>query len=170
MAVSSSALILFLVAAFAAGASAIRFSITNKCLFTVWPAAIPVGGGRKLNSGDTWSLDIPSGTSFSRIWGRTGCHFNGSSGGCATGDCAGALSCTSSGQPPATLAEFLVGDDQDFYEVSVMDGFNIALDFSCSTGITLHCRDANCSDESLHPGDHSPACGGNRSYRVIFCP
>jgi hypothetical protein len=146
--VGSSALIgLLLVAASATGASAISFSITNHCMFTVWPAAIPVGGGRKLNSGDTWDLDVPSRTSSARIWGRTGCSFNGSSNGssgsCATGDCAGALSCAMSGKPPATLAEFLIGDDQDFYQVSVIDGFNIALDFSCSTGATLRCQDAN---------------------------
>src|SRR4051812_101462 len=88
-------------------AEAARFDIVNQCSYTVWPAAIPSGGGRQLDSGQTWSLDIPAGTSSGRIWGRTGCNFDSSgSGTCETGDCRGALSCTLSGQPPTTLAEF----------------------------------------------------------------
>uniref|UniRef100_M8BD32 Thaumatin-like protein n=1 Tax=Aegilops tauschii TaxID=37682 RepID=M8BD32_AEGTA len=63
MAASSSALILLLATALTAGASARSFSITNRCSFTVWPAATPAGGGRQLNNGETWNLDIPDGTS-----------------------------------------------------------------------------------------------------------
>uniref|UniRef100_A0A453JHA4 Uncharacterized protein n=1 Tax=Aegilops tauschii subsp. strangulata TaxID=200361 RepID=A0A453JHA4_AEGTS len=73
MAASSSALILLLATALTAGASARSFSITNRCSFTVWPAATPAGGGRQLNNGETWNLDIPDGTRCARIWGRTGC-------------------------------------------------------------------------------------------------
>jgi hypothetical protein len=171
MATSSSALILLLAAAFAAGASATSFSITNRCTFTVWPAATPVGGGRQLNSGDTWNLDIPASTSSGRIWGRTGCSFNGNSGRCATGDCGGALSCTLSGQPPLTLAEFTLNGGTDFYDISVIDGYNLPMDFSCSTGVNIQCRDPSCPDAYHTPPEpKTKACSGNRSFRVVFCP
>ena len=171
MAASSSAFTLLLAAAFATCASATSFSITNQCSFTVWPAATPVGGGRQLNSGDTWSIDIPTGTSSGRIWGRTGCNFNGNSGRCATGDCAGALSCILSGQPPFTLAEFTLRGDMDSYDISVIDGFNIGMGFSCSTGVALQCRDSGCPAAYHQPNDvKTKTCSGNRSFRVVFCP
>ncbi|XP_020159035.1 thaumatin-like pathogenesis-related protein 3 [Aegilops tauschii subsp. strangulata] len=171
MAASPWALILLLAAAFTAGAGATTFSITNRCSYPVWPAAIPVGGGRRLNSGDTWNLEVPGGTSAARIWGRTGCNFNGDRGSCATGDCAGALYCGLSGRPPATLAEFSLGS-QDYYDISVIDGYNVPMDFSCSTGVALRCRDAGCYDAYHQPNDvRTKSCGGgNRSFRVVFCP
>ncbi|CAN6335187.1 unnamed protein product [Urochloa humidicola] len=96
-----------LLSSFAAGANVATFAITNNCSFTVWPAALPVSGGSpQLDPSQTWTLNVPAGTSSGRIWGRTGCSFSGSSGHCTTGDCAGALSCSVSGQPPETLAEF----------------------------------------------------------------
>ncbi|KQJ94000.1 thaumatin-like pathogenesis-related protein 1 [Brachypodium distachyon] len=172
---ASSVLILLMASALLAAAGVVgatTFSITNQCGFPVWPAAIPVGGGRQLNRGETWNLEVPAGTSSARIWGRTGCSFNGAGrGSCATGDCGGALSCSLSGQPPATLAEFTLGGAQDFYDISVIDGFNVAMDFSCSTGDALRCRDAGCPDAYHHPNDvKTHACSGNRSFRVVFCP
>ncbi|XP_051191168.1 thaumatin-like pathogenesis-related protein 4 [Lolium perenne] len=169
MATSSSAHILLMAVSFAAGASATSFSITNH--FTVWPAVRLVGGGRQLNSGKTWNLDIPAGTRMATIWGRTGCSFNGNSGRCATADCAGALFCTLSGQPPLTLAEFTLGGEFDSYDISVIDGFNIGMGFSCSTGVALQCRDSRCPDAYQQPNDvKTKTCRGNRSFRIVFCP
>jgi hypothetical protein len=76
-------------------------------------------------------VDVAPGTS-GRFWGRTGCSFNGGSGHCDNADCAGALSCTASGQTPATLAEYTIGTGgaQDFYDISLVDGFNVPMDFS----------------------------------------
>jgi hypothetical protein len=171
MATSTSALILLLAVSFVAGANATSFSITNQFPFTVWPAARPVGGGRQLNSGETWNLDIPAGTSTATIWGRTGCNFNGNSGRCATGDCNGALACALSGQPPLTLAEFTLGGEFDSYDISVIDGFNIGMGFSCSTGVALQCRDSRCPDAYQQPNDvKTKTCRGNRSFRIVFCP
>ena len=82
---SSSILLLVLAATSVACASASTFTIRNNCGFTVWPAATPVGGGRRLDPGQTWSLFVPAGTSSGRVWGRTGCSFNGNSGSCQTG-------------------------------------------------------------------------------------
>jgi hypothetical protein len=134
---AASSILFLLLAALVAGASASTFTITNNCGFTVWPAATPVGGGTQLNPGGTWTITVPAGTSSGRVWGRTGCSFNGGSGSCQTGDCAGALSCTLSGQPPLMLAEFTLGTsggNQDFYDVSVIDGYNLAMAFACSGG------------------------------------
>ncbi|TKY60593.1 Thaumatin protein [Spatholobus suberectus] len=73
-------------------AYAARFNITNQCPYISWAAAVP-GGGRRLNSGQSWALDLPEGTKGARIWARTGCNFNGSGlGRCQTGDCGGLLS------------------------------------------------------------------------------
>ncbi|KAL6847435.1 hypothetical protein ACP4OV_023288 [Aristida adscensionis] len=170
-AAASSAFLLLVAVCFAGGASAATFTITNRCSFTVCPAAIPVGGGRQLGPGQTWTLNVPAGTSSGRVWGRTGCSVNGGSASCQTGDCGGALSCTLSGRPPATLAEFTIGGAQDFYDISVIDGFNIGMDFSCSSGDALRCRDANCADAYHQPNDRKThACGGNSNYQVTFCP
>ncbi|XP_062203385.1 thaumatin-like pathogenesis-related protein 4 [Phragmites australis] len=168
---AASSVLLVLLAAFTASASAATFSIVNNCGFTVWPAAIPVGGGLQLNPGQMWTLNVPAGTSSCRIWGRTGCSFNGGSGSCQTGDCAGALSCTLSGQPPATLAEFSIGGATDSYDISVIDGYNLAMDFSCSNGDAIRCRNSGCPDANDQPNDtKGHICTGNNNYQVIFCP
>ncbi|XP_034588374.1 thaumatin-like protein [Setaria viridis] len=160
----------------AGGAGAATFYVTNLCPFPVWPAAIPTGGGTQLNPGQTWLVQVPAGTTGGRIWGRTGCYFAGDHGGCSTGDCAGARSCVLSGKPPATLAEFTIGGVDagavDFYDVSVVDGFNVPMDLKCLTagGDPIRCRDPGCADGS-HPGDaRVRTCRGNSDYQVIFCP
>uniref|UniRef100_A0A0E0FF93 non-specific serine/threonine protein kinase n=1 Tax=Oryza nivara TaxID=4536 RepID=A0A0E0FF93_ORYNI len=114
-------------------AAAATLNITNLCPFTVWPAAVPVGGGRRLDPGTSWALDVPAGAAPGRVWARTGCTFDatGTNGTCLTGDCGGALSCTGYGEPPQTLAEFSLGqaDGQDLFDISLVDGFNVPMDF-----------------------------------------
>lgn len=64
-----------------------------------------------------------------RVWGRTGCNFNGNGQGrCATGDCGDKLKCNGAGGvPPVTLAQVTLSGDggKDFYDISLVDGFNI---------------------------------------------
>ncbi|CAL4897496.1 unnamed protein product [Urochloa decumbens] len=176
MAATSSSILFLLLAAFGAGgATAATFSVTNNCGFTVWPAATPVGGGTQLNPGQTWTFVVPAGTGAGRVWGRTGCSFDSNGrGSCQTGDCAGALFCTLSGQPPLTLAEFTLGGGgaQDFYDISVIDGYNLAMAFSCSTGDRIVCTSSMCPQAYLFPEDNSKvhACAGNSNYQVTFCP
>ncbi|CAD6269417.1 unnamed protein product [Miscanthus lutarioriparius] len=174
MASKSISLVLFLLlAAFTAGASAATFTITNNCGYTVWPAGIPVGGGTQLDQGHTWIVDVPTGTS-GRFWGRTGCSFNVEVATVTyTVDCAGALSCTVSGQPPATLAEYTIGgtgNNQDYYDISVVDGYNLAMAFSCSTGVGLVCTDPSCPDAYQYPTDDTKtmvqSAGSNPSPEV----
>ncbi|GJM95120.1 hypothetical protein PR202_ga11825 [Eleusine coracana subsp. coracana] len=166
-----------LVAVTAGIARAANVLVINNCPFTVWPAATPpeLGGGTQLNPGQTWQLPVSAGTNGARIWARTGCIFSGNCGRCVTGDCNGALRCEVSGKPPATLAEFTVGkdaNDLDYYDVSVVDGFNLPMDFS-STGSAegpIMCRDPGCPDGSHGGVAKVRQCRGNSDYQVTFCP
>lgn len=114
-----------------AAADAATLTITNKCGYTVWPAAVPPGGGRKLETGETWTVRVPAGTRGGRVWGRTGCGFesNGKLGQCQTGDCGGVLQCKNRGAPPTTLAEFSLNqrNNLDYFDISLLDGFNVPM-------------------------------------------
>lgn len=80
---------------------------------------LPPGGSSSFSESDTWG---------GRVWGRYQC--SGSSGKDAT-QCgiAGAAS-------PATLAEFLFkgSNGQDYYDISLVDGFNLQMSISPSGG------------------------------------
>ncbi|KAJ4950182.1 hypothetical protein NE237_027014 [Protea cynaroides] len=125
-------------------AHAATFDVQNQCSYTVWAAASP-GGGQKLDSGQSWSIEVASGTTGGRIWGRTNCNFDGNGqGSCETGDC-GKLQCNGYGTPPNTLAEFALNQYQnlDFYDISLVDGFNIPMDFSPTSSNS--CKDIRCT-------------------------
>ncbi|CAI0407581.1 unnamed protein product [Linum tenue] len=114
-----------------AGAQSTTVFLTNKCAYTVWPATL-TGGGFELPSGDTSSLQVPPNWTSGRIWGRTGCTTNSTTTKftCLTGDCAtGQIECNGAGGiPPATLIELTLngsGNGIDFYDVSLVDGFNL---------------------------------------------
>ncbi|KAK3389130.1 thaumatin family-domain-containing protein [Sordaria brevicollis] len=123
--------------------------ITNSCPDTIWPGigtqhGIGPGlGGFELAPGETRPLFV-SPDWQGRVWGRTNCSFNdegtgpsnlngvnGNGAACMTGDCFGRLDCEYTGQVPVTLAEFnLMGgenSDQTFYDISLVDGYNIPL-------------------------------------------
>lgn len=79
-------------------------------------------------------MDVPRPWS-GRIWGRTQCSM-GPYGkfSCGTGDCgSGNVACNGAGAiPPASLVEFTlaapnIGSGQDFYDVSLVDGFNLPI-------------------------------------------
>ncbi|KAL5975753.1 hypothetical protein ACLOJK_020080 [Asimina triloba] len=121
------------------------FDIRNECPFTVWAAAVP-GGGRQLDRGQTWSINVPPRTAGARIWGRTGCNFDGSGRGhCQTGDCGGVLQCRAYGVPPNTLAEYALTQfaNLDFFDISLVDGFNLPMDFSPTSG---NCKKIRCTE------------------------
>ncbi|VFQ81939.1 unnamed protein product [Cuscuta campestris] len=116
------------------------FVVINRCDYTVWPGILgnagsaglgstgfrlPPGGSRAFQVSSSWS---------GRIWGRTGCTFDPvtGQGSCATADCgSNQMECNGAGAtPPATLAEFTVGGPAgtpDFYDVSLVDGFNLPM-------------------------------------------
>ncbi|OUZ99228.1 Thaumatin [Macleaya cordata] len=113
------------------------FTITNNCPYTIWPGTLAGAGtpqlpmtGFQLDSGRSVSIPTVPGWS-GRIWGRTGCTFDQTGlGVCQTGDCGGKLECSGIGAtPPASLFEITLGkgEDKDFYDVSIVDGYNLPL-------------------------------------------
>ncbi|XP_065848134.1 thaumatin-like protein 1 [Euphorbia lathyris] len=120
------------------GVSGATFTLLNRCSYTVWPGILANAGttpldstGFQLLSGESRSFQSPPNWS-GRFWGRTGCTFDPATGqgSCLTGDCGSDLvECNGkNAQPPATLAEFTIGSGtQDFYDVSLVDGYNLPL-------------------------------------------
>ncbi|PKU61292.1 protein P21-like [Dendrobium catenatum] len=126
---------------------AATFTIVNNCSDTLWPAAVPYGGGIHLNSGQTWTFEVPSGTTVGRVWARTGCSFDDSGNGhCETGDCGGKLSCAAYGSPPNTLAEFALNEfsNLDLFDISLVDGYNVGINFSPATA-SGSCQGQQCA-------------------------
>ncbi|XP_024978435.1 thaumatin-like protein 1 [Cynara cardunculus var. scolymus] len=130
------------------------FTFLNKCDYTVWPGLLGTPAlettGFELSKGKSRSLQAPAGWS-GRFWGRTGCNFDGlGHGSCATGDCgSGQMECNGAGAaPPATLAEFTLGSvgTQDFYDVSLVDGYNIQMIVVVSGG-SGDCATTGCVDD-----------------------
>lgn len=117
------------------GADAAYITLTNHCEVPLWPGILAnsgkpqlANGGFFLRSGHTTTVLAPAGWS-GRFWARSGCTFdNFGRGKCTTGDCGGALQCNGAGgAPPATLAEFSLDSPKDFYDISLVDGFNIPI-------------------------------------------
>jgi len=119
----------------------------------VWPGILANAGSPRL---DSTGFELPADTSrgfraptgwSGRFWGRTGCNFEGSGVGyCVTGDCGtGGVECNGAGaEPPATLAEFTLGSGgQDFYDVSLVDGYNLPVLVEVSGGSGL-CATTGC--------------------------
>lgn len=131
------------------GESARVFTIVNDCKETIWPAITPGehfdNGGFPLKSGQSIVFNAPVGWS-GRIWGRSGCKFDKSgNGSCLTGACGTALKCSASGAPPATLAEFTLSTI-DFYDVSLVDGFNLPMSVKPING-KGNCSVAGCDGD-----------------------
>ena len=140
---------------------AATFEIRNNCPYVVWAAAVP-GGGRRLNRGEVWSINVSPGTKQARIWGRTNCNFDANGRGrCQTGDCNGLLQCQGYGQPPNTLAEYALNqfNNLDFIDISLVDGFNIPMDFSGCRSIKCTADiNGQCPSQLRAPGGCNNPC------------
>lgn len=106
-----------------------QIHVRNNCGKEIWVGVLPPAnhaGGFRLLSGQQQTITVQDHWS-GRVWGRTGC--GGAS--CETGDCGGGkLQCNGAGGiPPATLAEitFDGAGNQDFYDVSLVDGYNLKM-------------------------------------------
>ncbi|KAK8668464.1 hypothetical protein V6N13_105917 [Hibiscus sabdariffa] len=132
------------------------FTFVNRCSYTVWPGILANAGSPALDStgfelpkDSSRSFPAPTGWS-GRFWGRTSCKFDGSgSGACVTGDCgSGQMECNGLGAaPPVTLAEFTLGTGgQDFYDVSLVDGYNIPMIVEGTGGSGL-CASTGCTTD-----------------------
>ncbi|KVH96522.1 thaumatin-like protein 1 [Cynara cardunculus var. scolymus] len=151
-----STILLALLLLFPGGVLGATFTFVNKCDYAVWPGILANAGTPSL---DTTGFELPQDTSRSfqaptgwsgRFWGRTGCNFDGSgSGSCQTGECgSGQVECNGAGAaPPATLAEFTLGTGgSDFYDVSLVDGYNLAMIVEASGGSGL-CATTGCVND-----------------------
>ncbi|GJN15697.1 hypothetical protein PR202_gb02633 [Eleusine coracana subsp. coracana] len=123
-----------------ASAASSTFTISNYCPHPIWPGTLAGAGtpqlsttGFRLDPGQSAQVAAPAGWS-GRVWARTGCAFDDAgagSGRCETGDCGGGrLQCAGAGAaPPATLFEITLakggGGDKDYYDVSLVDGYNL---------------------------------------------
>ncbi|GAB4853187.1 Thaumatin-like protein 1 [Ancistrocladus abbreviatus] len=135
------------------GVSGATLTFVNRCEYTVWPGILANAGsptldstGFELPTDSSRAFQAPTGWS-GRFWGRTGCNFDGSGQGyCVTGDCgSGQVECNGAGaEPPATLAEFTLGSvGQDFYDVSLVDGYNLPMLVEANRGSGL-CASTGC--------------------------
>ncbi|OAY22623.1 thaumatin-like protein 1 [Manihot esculenta] len=136
------------------GVSGAKFTLINRCSYTVWPGILANAGTAAL---DSTGFELPPGGSRSfqsppnwsgRFWGRTGCTFDPvtGQGSCQTGDCSSNLiECNGkNANPPATLAEFTIGSStQDFYDVSLVDGYNLPMIVEPSGG-SGNCLSTGC--------------------------
>ncbi|OWM63955.1 hypothetical protein CDL15_Pgr006181 [Punica granatum] len=156
-------------------ANAAQFGVTNNCPYTVWAAAVP-GGGRRLNHGETWALDVPAGTNRGRIWARTSCQFDASGmGKCMTGDyrCNRVIRCTADiiGQCPEELKA--PGGCNDACSVFKTDEYCCNSSGSCGpTDYSRFFKD-RCPDAYSYPRDDATStftCPGGTNYKVVFCP
>ncbi|XP_050214928.1 pathogenesis-related thaumatin-like protein 3.5 [Mercurialis annua] len=150
---SCCSLLLFLFSLGSYITNAMVFTLENRCSYMVWPGTLSGNGAAALGDG---GFALPPGSSLQlqapptwsgRFWGRTGCTFDASGNGtCATGDCYGRLKCTGGGAPPVSLAEFTIAPNpsqMDFYDVSLVDGYNVGLGVKALGG-SGNCQYAGC--------------------------
>ncbi|KAH0851296.1 hypothetical protein HID58_094814 [Brassica napus] len=160
---SQNSLFLFLLLVFIYGVSSTTFTVINQCSYTVWPGLLSGAGtaplpttGFSLNPTETRVIPIPAAWS-GRIWGRTLCTQDAATGKftCVTGDCgSSAVECSGSGAaPPATLAEFTLNGagGLDFYDVSLVDGYNIPMTIVPQGGVSGNCTTTGCVAELNGP-------------------
>ncbi|KAL6123577.1 hypothetical protein ACLB2K_076098 [Fragaria x ananassa] len=110
----------------------------------------PVTTGFTLRSGASFNLSVPKSWT-GQVWGRTLC--NESSTGnfsCFTADCGtGKVECDGNGAiPPATFAEFEFnnfGSGVDYYDVSLVTGFNLPMVVEPRGAGSNHCISSGCS-------------------------
>ncbi|RDX58404.1 hypothetical protein CR513_62284, partial [Mucuna pruriens] len=110
---------------FISGSYSAKFTFTNKCSHTVWPAILSGAGTSPLST----TVDVPP-TWSGRLWGRTLCSLdNTGKFSCATGDCGSStIECTGGkAVPPVTLVELTLKGTGgvDFYDMSLVDSFNL---------------------------------------------
>jgi hypothetical protein len=98
------------------------YTVVNQCTETVWAAALPAttfpGGLVEMAPGYAFAVGVAEGWS-GRIWGKTGCTTVN-----------GKTTCASDAYP-ASLAELTLDSTaagQDFYDVSLVDGFNLPIE------------------------------------------
>ncbi|CAH9142414.1 unnamed protein product [Cuscuta epithymum] len=128
---------------------------TNKCEQTIWPGILSNAGvaplditGFSLERGESKTISAPSSWG-GRLWGRTQCTEDSAGQfSCVTGDCgSGKEECAGgNAAPPATLAEFTLDGSggMDFYDVSLVDGYNLPMLVVPQGGSGANCSATGC--------------------------
>ncbi|KAK8607174.1 hypothetical protein V6N13_052918 [Hibiscus sabdariffa] len=129
-------------------------TVRNNCPFTIWPATLTGGGrpqlsntGFELASQRQNSINVPAPWT-GRIWARTQCSSSSGRFTCATADCgSGQVACNGrGGAPPGTLAEFTVANGgQNFYDISLVDGYNLPVSITPQDGSGPTCTRTSCA-------------------------
>jgi hypothetical protein len=129
-----------------------KLIIENHCTYTVWVDALPLstlpnGKQLKMDSGQAVQLTWPLSGWSGRIWGRTGCTPN-ADGSVPFGKC------PSDQYVSNSLAEWTLGN-LDFYDVSLVDGFNIpigiiAIGQTWSVSSQYNCGSPVCAPDVLY--------------------
>ncbi|KAJ9675008.1 hypothetical protein PVL29_024112 [Vitis rotundifolia] len=137
------------------GVLSASYTIVNKCDQTVWPGILSNSDSAQLSTtgftlqkGESKTITVPSSWG-GRFWGRTHCTQDSTEKfSCLTGDCgSGKLECAGGGAaPPATLAEFKLDGygGLDFYDVSLVDGYNLPLMVVPQGGTGGNCTKTGC--------------------------
>ncbi|CAN8234546.1 unnamed protein product [Cochlearia groenlandica] len=140
---------------FVSGVRSTSFIMENKCDYTVWPGLLSNAGvpplpttGFVLHKGESRVINAPASWG-GRFWGRTHCSTDADGKfACGSGDCgSGKLECSGSGAtPPATLAEFTLDGSGglDFYDVSLVDGYNVPMLVAPQGGSGQNCSTTGC--------------------------
>ncbi|KAL2346239.1 hypothetical protein Fmac_000239 [Flemingia macrophylla] len=155
--------------------STTSFTFVNKCGYSVWPGILSNAGvaqlpitGFALQTGESKTITAPTAWG-GRFWGRTLCTQDAAGKfSCLTGDCGtGKVECSGSGAaPPTTLAEFTLDGvgGQDFFDVSLVDGYNIAMVVTPQGGSGEKCTTTGCVGDvnGVCPSELRVMSGDNR--------
>lgn len=157
---------------------------------TVGGNNITTPGGWEMTQNQSATVQVPATWSGGRFWARTGCSFNAQgtcdnqkvtvngndyviANCCDTGGCLNgsnfALNCAQTGLPPATLAELtVVSSGQDSYDVSMVDGGNVAVEIIPSSSTYSCTGNANCINTLILPGTSSATCSQDSDCYQLF--
>jgi hypothetical protein len=118
------------------------FTVVNQCAQTIWADALPTttfpGTFVEMPPGYSFEVGVASGWS-GRIWGKTGCTTSGTK-----------LTCASD-SIPASLAELTLTTNPtglDFYDVSLVDGFNLPIEIIAEGHVPDPAQPYDCGDPS----------------------
>lgn len=152
----SATILVLLSLCFISEVNSTSFRIVNMCRRTIWPGILSGAGtaqpsttGFTLKTGKSKTIKFPKSWS-GRLWARTHCFTQGSTGKfvCVTGDCgSGKVECAGGGAaPPTTLAEFTLNgvNGLDFYDVSLVDGYNLPMLVVTRGGTSGDCSATGC--------------------------
>ncbi|ORX94040.1 putative Zeamatin precursor [Basidiobolus meristosporus CBS 931.73] len=150
----------------------------NQCSHNVWLASsttwdntpLPAHGGL-LTPGETFTITVVDQWQ-GRFWGRTECDFEHknmtTNTACSTGDCgSGEEYCGYiSGRPPASLAEFTFNgwNNLDFYDVSLVDGYNLPISIQPHTKVPNWGNPYSCGSPTVEK-DINLICPGPLQIR-----